>query len=257
MGGSTLLHFILLPLLVALLGIHALLPTLQAETYHVTSSAIRIERKTRPLPRAIPHEMPHPRTVAKHLQIAPQPRPQQPPAAQPRARIAYNPPVHSITAPVLPRAQIDAKTLAAQEKTYAATIAAARAESNPLSISKAEQSPVTTSRANYNLAGSQAQTRRGDGILYPVKRWMEGSFVYYYLRYTVRYPSGDFEAGEVPWPVRYPAGQDPFAQGESEHIPLPGPAPNFVASADTEMKPLISHCYRLREQYCDIMPSPQ
>jgi len=257
MGGSTLLHFILLPVLLALLGLRALAPTLRPEVYHVSSTSIRMEHHTRPMPRAIPqpHVMPQLRKViapSEMMRTVPQPRPTLPPVP-----IAYRPPVRSSTIPPVTRAQIDPKTIASQERAYAATIAAARAASNPLSISKSEQPPTSITRANYNFVGSQARSQHGDGVLYPVKRWTEGELVYYYLRYTVHYPSGDDEAGEVPWPVRYAIWQDPFAHADSQRIPLPGPASNYVASADTTMKPLIAHCYRLREPYCDIMPSPQ
>jgi len=259
LSGSTLLHLTILPLLITLFGLKLFLPSFQPEVYHVSSSAIRIERLVRPMPHAVPrrrsaplvHHLTEPRPIA-HEAVPQKPRPTPVPVP-----VAYHAPIHVAPAKVEQHQQIDPKALAAQERQYAATIAAAQAANNPLSISKSERSPTTSSRANYNFAGSEAASRRGDGILYPVKRWIEGRFVYYYLRYTVHYPSGDYEAGEVPWPVHYSVGDDPFAQGFSEHIPLPGPAPDFVASADTVMKPLIAHCYRLREEYCDIMPAPQ
>jgi len=265
LGSSTLLHLTLLPLLIALLGLRLFAPSFQPEVYHVSSSAIRLEHRDRPMPHAIPQRraMPQlrhviePREVARELQ----PKEAQPKEAQPTpppVRVAYRAPVHVTPTRIAPHQQIDPKTLAQQERMYAATIAAAQAANNPLSISKTERSPTAISRVNYNVVGSEAPSRRGDGIiLYPVKRWVQGRLVFYFLRYTVHYPSGDYEAGDVPWPVHYTVGADPFAQGLSEHIPLPGPAPDFVASADTLMKPLIAHCYRLREQYCEIMPSPQ
>ncbi len=213
---------------------------------------------TRPMPHAIPRPrpLPHVHPIVQPREIVHKAVPKAEPTSVP-VQIAYQPRIRVTPVQRLPHQQIDPKTLAAQERTYAATIAAAQAASNPLSISKSERSATTLSRVNYNFAGSEAPAQRGDGILYPVKRWTDGRFVYYYLRYTVHYASGDYEAGDVPWPVHYTMSDDPFAEGISEHIPLPGPAPNFVASNDTVMKPLIAHCYRLREQYCEIMPSPQ
>jgi len=258
LGSSTLLHLTLLPLLITLLGLRIFAPTFQPEIYHVTSSAIRLERRDRPMPHAVPERraLPQIRHVTEPHEVVRQPQPKQPQPTAAQVQIAYRRPV--VTPPrITAHQQIDPKALAAQQRMYAATIAAAQAANNPLSIAKAERAPTASTRANYNFAGSEAASRHGDGILYPVKRWIQGRFVFYYLRYTVHYPSGDYEAGDVPWPVHYTFGDDPFAQGMSEHIPLPGPAPNFVASADTVMKPLIAHCYRLRQEYCDIMPSPQ
>jgi len=251
------LHFILLPLLIAAFGFRALQPAQQLDTYKVTSSAVRLEHRIRPMPRSVPREVPQPRIVAKPPNPVQQPQPRRSRSIPPPVRVAYIPRLHSIAVPVMKSGQTEAKALAVQEKMYAATIAAARAANNPLSLSKAEQSPVTITHNNYNFVGSQAQTRHGDGILYPVKRWIEGNFVYYYLRYTVRYPSGDLEAGEVPWPIRYLTDQDPFARGEGERMPLPGPMGTFTAAPGTAMEPLVAHCYRLRAQFCDIMASPQ
>jgi len=262
LSGSTLLHLTLLPLLIALLGVRIFLPKFEPEIYHVTSSAIRIERIARPLTHSVPNTQMRPRLrpivsppdAAEKL-TARQPR--SVPPSQP-VRVAYRALAPIASHHVAQHQLIDPKALAAQERMYAATIAAAQAANNPLSISKLERSPSSTMRASYNFAGAEAASRHGDGILYPTKRWTQGHFIYYLLRYTVHYPSGDYETGEVPWPVHYTADADPFAQGDAgEHIPLPGPAPDFVASTDTVMKPLIAHCYRLREQYCDIMPSPQ
>ena len=262
LSSSTLLHLTLLPLLIALLGLQVFLPKFEPEIYHVSSSAIRIDRIVRPMTHAIPQPQVRSqmRPLMKPHAILQQAQPK-PPQSQPLrepVRIAHHALPHVAPPRVVQHELIDPKALAAQQRMYAATIAAAQAANNPLSISKIERSPTAGTRVHYNFAGSQAASRHGDGILYPVKRWTQGRIVYYLLRYTVRYPSGDYEAGEVPWPVHYMIGADPFAQGdEGEHIPLPGPAPDFIAAADTEMKPLIAHCYRLREQYCDIMPSPQ
>ena len=258
LGSSTLLHLTLLPLLITLLGLRIFAPEFQPEIYHVTSSAIRLEHRDRPMPHAVPQRrsLPQIRHVTEPTEVVRQPQPKQPQPTAAPVRIAYRRPV--VTPPRISAHQlIDPKSLAAQQRMYAATIASAQAANNPLSISKTEHAPTAVTRVNYNFAGSEAASRHGDGILYPVKRWVQGRFVFYYLRYTVHYPSGDYEAGDVPWPVHYTFGDDPFAQGMSEHIPLPGPAPNFVVSADTIMKPLIAHCYRLRQEYCDIMPSPQ
>ena len=259
-GSSALLHLTILPLLIALLGLRIFAPTFQPEIYHVSSSAIRLEHRARPMPHAAPQPRPLPQvrhvTEPREVVRQPQPQPKQPQPTAAPVRIAYRRPI--VTPPhITAHQQIDPKALAAQQRMYAATIAAAQAANNPLSISRAERAPSATNRVNYNFVGSEAPARRGDGILYPVKRWVQGKFVFYFLRYTVHYASGDYEAGDVPWPVHYAFNDDPFAQGLSEHIPLPGPAPDFVASADTVMKPLIAHCYRLREQYCEIMPSPQ
>ncbi|MBV9277098.1 MAG: hypothetical protein JOZ97_02575 [Candidatus Eremiobacteraeota bacterium] len=262
LSSSTLLHLTLLPLLITLLGLRIFLPKFEPEIYHVSSSAIRIERVVRPMTHATPqrHSEPHivhnkkPRVVSHSLAVS-KTRPQ---VTRPPIPIVAPAPARISPRRVAQHQLIDPKSLEAQQRMYAATIAAAQAANNPLSISKVERAPTATTRVNYNFAGSQAASRHGDGILYPVKRWTQGRVVYYLLRYTVHYASGDYEAGDVPWPVHYTIGADPFAQGsEGERIPLPGPSPDFVASADTMMKPLIAHCYRLRQQYCDIMPSPE
>ncbi len=84
-----------------------------------------------------------------------------------------------------------------------------------------------------------------------MRRWTDGDVVYYYVRYSVTYPDGTFETGVVPWPIHFPLNNDPFARGVHS-MPLPGPAPDYVASADTAMHALVKNCYDHRYDYCPI-----
>lgn len=248
---STLLHFIAGPLSARLFGLPV--PLLKAQrpmqTFIVTSSARKIRHRTHPLlPQPVRPPVPQPQP--------PQPRPQQPQPAPVRPQHRPPPVVlsrRSRNAPPQPRHEsLSPSTIAQQERQFSKTIARLRAANNPvLAATQKDVRPSTMRRYNLNLFGMQGAPNEGQGILYPLKRWRVGGYNYYYVRYWVQYPDGSSEEGIVPWPIRFPVGNDPLAAG-ARSMPLPGPMSNYVPPPGTIMKPLVRFCYERRFPDCPI-----
>lgn len=210
------------------------------------SSAVRIEHRPRPVPaRARPQQRTVPVPRAVHVAAAPRRVPlirQTPPPLQtPRhTALAYQRPPVS-----------ENQRLQAQNRTFERIIAQARAANDP--VAGAVERPVAPDapkRYTLNMEGS-FERPRPEGILYPLKRWVDDGWVYYYVRYDAQYADGTTESGQVPWPIRFPEGADPFARGR-QRMPLPGPMSDYVASADVAMAPLVRNCYDHRYAYCPI-----
>lgn len=242
---SAAFHIIAVCGLVALLA-RTVLPVLAhrpPEEIVAISSAVRIEHRTHPVPAHNP--IPRPRAVPNI------PREPAPPAPKPVprhvatrhlreiAKIAYN-------APAINQQQLNAQT-----QSFEKTIAQARAANDPVAgAATSNVTPEAPKRYAMNVNGSFG-TPVPEGVLYPLKRWIQGQYVYYYVRYLAEYADGTTESGIVPWPIRFPASNDPFAH-DRHHMPLPGPMPDYVASAGVQMQPLVKNCYDHRYDYCPI-----
>lgn len=205
------------------------------------STAARIDR------------MPKPQR-AMHRVVRIQPQPQQPKhvaAAAPREQVV--PPHLTHTRAEQPQRThaLTQSDLDAQTKQFEKTIAQAKAVNNPLAgISTASVKPAAPKRYTFNVA-SQVGSPLPNGILEPTDRWRRGGYTYYYVHYDVEYTDGEEESGDVPWPIRYPTGADPFAQG-IHTMPLPGPPADWTPAAGAELQPLIKNCYDHRYAYCPI-----
>lgn len=210
------------------------------------SSAVRIEHRARPVPAHAPARrlVPVPRVV--HVAAAPRRLPvihrTPPPLRTPRhIALAYE------RTPVT-----ESERLQADNRTFERTIAQARAANDPVAgaVERTTVTPQAPKRYTLNVNGSLDRPRP-EGILYPLKRWVDDGWVYYYVRYDAEYADGSTESGDVPWPIRFPEGEDPFARGRNR-MPLPGPMSDYVASADVTMSPLVRNCYDHRYMYCPI-----
>lgn len=254
-------HFFFVALLVAL-AVHSLLPTLTQkppQEIMSVSSAIRIEKRPRPVPAR--------RAVAQPQVAVVQPQPQQQPRKQthsdkPRAstKSAARPELSKITKtttvaynkpPSTQSKSIDTEQILAQTQSFKQTIAQAKAANDP--VAGAADNSVTPSapkRYTLNIQGNFGKPQP-EGVLYPLKKWLQDGYVYYYVRYLAEYADGTTESGIVPWPLRYPENADPFAHG-NHRMPLPGPMPDYVASSDSSMTPLIKNCYDHHYSYCPI-----
>ncbi|HET9393343.1 MAG TPA: hypothetical protein VFO29_07495 [Candidatus Rubrimentiphilum sp.] len=221
------------------------------EMITMRSSAIRLERRPQPQRPQIqpPAPQPLPRPVPKPQPPKPQQPQRQPPPHRELARIN---PRASITAPkaAARHAQSFSEQLAQQQVQYQQTIARLRRENNPvISAAQPVSTPAATKRYAYDFSGSIGSPNIGEGILYPLQMWQVGPYDYYYVRYWVVYPDGTSETGVVPWPLRYLPAQDPFKLG-IRYFPLPGPMPDYVLPAGTNLHPLVAYCYAHRFQYC-------
>jgi hypothetical protein len=191
-----------------------------------------------------------PHAVAAHHSLV-RPEPVQPNAARvtpsrERAELSKPAKMAYATSSRLTQAQLQAQTRAFEQ-----TIAQAKAANDPVAgAANTSQNPASTKRYAMNLQGEFAKPQP-EGILYPSKRWVDGPYVYYYVTYTAVYADGSTETGVVPWPIRFPLGQDPFARGV-HHMPLPGPLPDYVLPSGVAMTPLVKNCFDHRYQYCPI-----
>ncbi len=218
------------------------------------SNAVRIEHRTHPVPAHNPIPRPvHPAAQPAREAVREQPREvaqrrpvDKPPAQRPElSKVAYT---RTYTHP---SSSLTTQEIQAQTQAFAQTIAAARAANNPVAGAANDQiAPAAPKHYTLNITGDQGRPQP-EGILYPLKRWTQGAYVFYYVRYLAQYADGTSETGIVPWPISFPINADPFAHGQ-HRMPLPGPMSDFVAGADVEMKPLVKNCYDHRYEYCPI-----
>lgn len=242
---SLAVHFVLLPLIVGLFGLHRAFAVTEQVTYQVPAP-LRLSSMPKP---PQPHPHPHPQRVQPHR--APRALP------QPRAEthVAVPAPPRRELAKVDPRAHISVPHLTAainvaqQESQFQKTIARLRRQSDPVA---AAAGPVATpglpARYAFDFHGSLGTNPQAEGILTPVKSWHDGPYTYYYVRYWVQYADGTTETGYVPWPIRYLPQNDPFLL-HWEHFPLPAPLAGFALPADTNVHPLVAFCYAHRGEY--------
>lgn len=238
---SAILHFFAMWLL-GLLLFRALIPVQPKQQPMMVSisSAARVQPRPRPVPAQQP--VPQPHAVAPQQHTAPQP-----PAPQPQQRDLSK---HARIAPrqtqTLTHSQI-----ASQMHAFEQTIAQAKLANDPVA-GAATDTVVPQAPKRYALnVRSDFGRPQPEGILYPVKRWIDGPWVYYYVRYSAQYADGTTETGVVPWPIRFPKDADPFAHN-IHRMPLPGPLPGYVLPAGTLLKPLVKNCYDHHYDFCPI-----
>ena len=192
----------------------------------VTSTSLRLERRTAPEP----HPAPRPLTIAPSKAV-PQKTQLQRSVVVPR-RLVFAP--HVTPRPEATNAQrplsgspaLSRATLERQERQYEKVIAQAKADNNPLAVPSSTPAAYKPYRMSFN--GSDNPLRSGQGILYPVKSWKQDGYNYYYVDYTMVFADGARDQGHVPWPIRYKPNEDPFALHYRGRFPLPAPLPDYV-----------------------------
>lgn len=247
---SAVLHFLLVPLLVALFAL-PLLPMFASrkplQEIVTVSSAIRLEKHSKPEPQRVAQQPRRVRRVEQRL--------------QPHRAARNEPAVRREVAVVRPRPEpkpqpeavrMSAQELQREQQAFERTIAQARTQTDPVT-SAARPVPNAASEKRYplNIQGDPGEVRYGEGILTPVKRWVDAGYAFYYVRYSVIYPDGATEEGIVPWPIHFALDDDPFARG-IRHMPLPGPGEDYTATTTADMQPLVKNCYDHRFMYCPI-----
>lgn len=206
----------------------------------VTIARLRIERP-RPRPTATPQPVVRPKPVPTPKLVAP--RIVMPTIARPRVvfaphRLAPQRPIPHVRTvphelaktvphappdvPVQPR--FDDAQIAKIERSLGDAIAADRRGRDPLVVAAAPlAAPV---HHGYSASGFETGDRSHRGLCDPVKSWTADAYDYYYVICNVRFSDGTYERESVPWPVRFPPGDDPFvgtAKGEKPlALPLPG-----------------------------------
>jgi hypothetical protein len=254
---SLLFHFVILPLVVNLFGIHpqhARQPVVRV-VYQVRSSALRIAPRPRPQTHRFSPAVPH---VAQARQPQPQPQQRQPRsiAAPPRREIARIEP-HALhnTSPRFARPQPRQQmNLAQQETQFEKAIAQMRRQADPiLSAAHPVPSPEAPKHYSFDIAGQIGSKPVPEGVLTPVKSWRDGIYDYYYVAYFVQYADGTTESGYVPWPIRFPNYNNPFKLHPYD-VPLPPPLPDYVLPSGTNLHPFVAYCYQHRAEYPDSCP---
>jgi outer membrane biosynthesis protein TonB len=217
----------------------------------VSSTAVRIERRTVPQPRSRP--VPPPRPVPQQPQPVP-PRPQTVlrPVARPEARreeIAREAPT------ALPEAKRPERTaqpsleqqLQQQEQTFSQEVARLREQNNPLSIAAPREPPASAWHRGYFDVPGHVHRNEVEAILIPLRHWYAGSMSCYYVRYNAQFTEGGSEDGVIPWPVCYPSNNDVMVNPPYPHdLPIPVPQRDYVLPSGTYLTPLLRSIYDRR-----------
>jgi len=216
----------------------------------VSSTAVRIERRTvpqrrsfpRPPERAVP---PQPRPVPPRPQVQPQPK-----AATPRQEIARNAP----TAPPQPEKQPERtptpsleSQLERQQQSFSQEVARLHEQNNPLSIAAPREPPAAAYRRTYFDVPGHKHREEIEALLIPVRHWFVSDMSCYYVRYIAQFTAGGSEDGLIPWPVCYPVSNDAMANPPYPHdLPIPLPQRDYVLPAGTYLTPLLRSIYDRR-----------
>jgi outer membrane biosynthesis protein TonB len=218
-------------------------------TFMISSSSIHIAQHSHPVPRM-------PTQPVAQPQKPQQPKAQQPPThqtipkpqAQPTeiARIVPSAPPQprsahkSATKPASLAAQLAQQEIAFQHE--AQQLNAQRA---PLSIATIDPNQRESSTREYkmNFSGNTELAGKGQGFLYPLRRWIDSGQHCYYGRYYWQYPTGGTEVANIPWPFCFAPNQDPLARGLHQ-FPFPFPPPGYRLPAGTHLYPIESDVYQ-------------
>jgi len=240
-------------------------PTPPSDEIVTISSSLHIEKRAKPVPvrasaAARPPAEPRPRTVpvarpvAAALQTVVIRRPADPAQSRLRHELAKASALATSQAAVtrigqtvtqapagLPREKAVASVarpasshtstlsdarLAQIEHDFAKTIAQARAQTDPLRNVKPDP-PAAPKSYHLQMHGVFGVLHRGQGQYYPIRGWHAGGLDWYFVSYEFTYADGTYETGNVPWPIHFSPGGDPFVNGLT-NVQLPGPPPGFV-----------------------------
>lgn len=224
----------------------------------VTIARLRIERP-RPRPTATPQPVVRPKPVPTPKLVAP--RIVTPTIARPRVvfaphRLAPQRPIPHVRTvphelaktvphappdvPVQPR--FDDAQIAKIERSLGDAIAADRRGRDPLVVAAAPiAAPV---HHGYSASGFETGDRSHRGLCDPVKSWTADAYDYYYVICNVRFSDGTYERESVPWPVRFPPGDDPFVGTAKGEKPLALPLPGWeLPSGETLAGPLRAYAH--------------
>jgi hypothetical protein len=236
------------------------------------SSAIRIDKRPKPVPvqrpksqppqPRSPQSPPNPQTLpelpaparvihelAKTVPTA-QPNPSPPPSMEPSALperqvAALQKPTQHVGRPRKASApSLSQEELSRIENDLSRTIAQARSDTNPLAVSR-QQPAASSRRYRMQMLGSNSDLKGYQGICDPTRpMWQQNGLDYYYVSCNVQKFDGNMERQAMPWPIHFPPNRDPFngsmTAAEVQRSPVPGPDPDFKlppgAYASPEMR---------------------
>ena len=94
-------------------------------------------------------------------------------------------------------------------------------------LAVAPEPAPTMKRFAMDLGDLTAGSLSHHGLCDPIRDWKDGGWDYYYVACNVRFSDGTFQRQDVPWPVRFPPGDDPFAGTAHRDKPLAMPLPGW------------------------------
>jgi hypothetical protein len=184
---------------------------------------VRVQRPVVAVAPAPPARAPH---LAKH--------PLPPHAAPRRAELAKNgggSPTRSVPVEAVPgnvtaqRPQLSAQKLAQIEQDLQGDIDAERGAHGPLAV--APEPAPTMKRYAMDVGDLTTGELNHHGLCDPISDWKADGFDYYYVACNVRFSDGTVQRQDVPWPVRFPPGDDPFNGTSHRDEPLAMPLPGW------------------------------
>jgi hypothetical protein len=222
----------------------------------VSSTAIRIERRTVPQPLAMPRPQARPQPQAKPRPVPrPQPRHRVAPAARPSApprELARNAPTAS-PQPTPKKGRPNSyesaleQKIAQDQQQFSQEAARLNQRNQPLSIVTAAPHSSSTYRRTYFDTPGRTARDVVQAVLIPINHWATGNLSCYYTHYVAQFTNGGHEEGTIPWPVCYPATDDRMIHPPYPHsLPIPVPQPDYVLPAGTYLTPLLREVYNLR-----------
>jgi hypothetical protein len=234
-------------------------PTPPSDEIVTISSALHIEKRAKPVPVQAsarsaarrPQTARHARTAPAPQQVAAVPRAAvaapsgraasrlrhelasetnaatAPPQTSPEKTVARveRPAAAARPAPASRSNKLSDAQLAKIEHDLAKTIAQSRAQADPLRVKP--EAPAAPKSYRLQMHGVFGNLHRGQGQYYPVRGWHADGVDWYYVSYEFTYADGTYETGNVPWPIHFTPGSDPFVNGLT-NVQLPGPPPGFV-----------------------------
>lgn len=218
----------------------------------VLSSSTTIQHRSVPVPsqptnRSEPPVQPRPPTPP-HLAVQPQqatePAPNAPnvhavaPAGRPE--LTYTAPLappkpqqhHVFKERIVPRRATPltfAQRLAQEQQSFQREVAQLRARDNPLSVATIPPRPPSSYQRSYlNISGVDRRAESFEGLVTPVRTWMENGMRCHYAMYDVQYSSGAMDRGNIPWPLCYLPSRDPMTLPDGTPVPNGSPVPTIL-----------------------------
>jgi hypothetical protein len=220
------------------------------ETFMVASSSLHITQKSHPQPQT-PQQQPQPQPVQQQRpqpEHEPQKADEPKPDAQPTelSKIAPEAPPQPKSAPKRTNAGSLAEQLAQQQVAFQREAEQInRQNSGPVSIATIDPNQRESATKSYhmNFAGNPELEGKGEGYLFPLRRWIQDGLHCYYGRYTWLYPTGGTEVANIPWPFCFPPTNDPIARGIHQ-FPFPLPPDGYRLPAGTSLYPIEKDVYQ-------------